>query len=525
MKVSRVEEMRKADQDAVDVYDIPEVLLMENAGLAAYRVLEESLGGSVKEKTITVFCGIGNNGGDGLVTARKIHSNGGNPIVFILGDPEKYKNASAVNFGIIKKIPVKTVRVLKKESFLSETIHADAAVDGLLGTGLLREVTGLYKDAVEAMNKMKEKGKPVISLDIPSGINGNTGEVMGCAVTANQTVTFGLPKIGNLLYPGALYNGKLHVTHISFPPAIYAPEAMKTAVNIPPILPERSPYGHKGSFGKALFVAGAANYYGAPYFSAMAFLKAGGGYSRLAAPESMVPHLALKGGEIVFHPQKEADNKTLDLSAKKDILDIAEQSDVTVIGPGVSLVDETKRLMRALTAEIKGPLIIDGDGITAISEDLSYLKNRKWPTVLTPHWGEMTRLGSFDLEDIRKNPVYVLSKTVESTSAIIVLKGARTLIGFPDGSVWINMTGNSAMATAGSGDVLTGAVAAMKGLGLDLGSAVRAGVFVHGLSGDLAATAIGQDGVTASDILEYLPDAVKKYRERDYDPLGGIRIV
>jgi NAD(P)H-hydrate epimerase len=265
--------------------------------------------------------------------------------------------------------------------------------------------------------------------------------------------------------------------------------------------------------GDALFIAGAARYFGAPVLAALSFLKGGGGYSRLATPASMVPFLAVKGSEIVFLPQRETAAGSIALANKPALLELATRVDMVVLGPGVSLQEDTQQLVRELVHDLKTPLLLDGDGITAVCRQLDVLRRRESVTILTPHLGEMARLTGLSVGDINVNKIDILQQTARDLGAIIVLKGAHSLIGSPDGGVRINMSGNPGMATAGSGDVLTGTIAAMYGLGLALPDAVSMGVFVHGLAGDLAAIHLGEDGITAQDILHYLPSAIKAVRE------------
>jgi len=508
MKVSTVSEMRELDRRAIEEFGIAAKLLMENAGQAVYFALLDEFG--VAGKRFVIFCGLGNNGGDGLVVARKIHSSGGAVRVFILGNPAKFKGAAKINFDIVSRLPIEMRRIESIEEVRAAVAHCDGIVDAILGTGLTREVTGLYRDVIERIN---ESGKPVFSVDIPSGVHGDTGKVMGAAVRADVTVTFGLPKIGNLLFPGYDLGGKLYVSHISFPPSMYDADALKVEISPLVELPPRDEDGHKGDFGQALFIAGAAGYFGAPYFSALSFLRAGGGYSRLAAPQSIVPFIASKGSEIVFHPQAETDAGGIALQNKPVLLELAERMDMVILGPGLSLDPETQRLARELTAEITKPLLIDGDGITAVCQDLEVVRGRRAETILTPHLGEMSRLTGTSVREIDDDKVGVLQRAAAELNATVVLKGAHSLIGHPDGRVFVNTSGNSGMATAGSGDVLTGAIAAMFGLGLPLEIAVRQGVFVHGLAGDLAAEERGEDGMTAQDILDDLPSAMKLIRE------------
>jgi len=506
MKVSTVEEMRNLDKCSIEECGFPQEILMENAGEAAYFVILKDFG--IKNKRFVIFCGIGNNGGDGLVVARKIYSNGGDVKIYLLGDEKKFKGAAKTNFEIASKIPLNIEHVESIEAVKLDILHSDAIVDAIFGTGLTRNVEGIYKDVIQLIN---ESGKKVFSIDIPSGINGNTGKIMGVAVKSDYTTTYGLPKLGTILYPGYDRCGKLYVSHISFPPSIY--DSIKVETNDPIKLPERDRDAHKGDFGEALFIAGASSYFGAPYFSALSFLKAGGGYSRLAAPLSVTPFIASKGSEIVFIPQKETSSGSISLENKDSLLELSEKVDMVILGPGLSLNEETQRLVRELAIEIEKPLIIDGDGITAVSKDIEIIKKRKEETILTPHLGEMSRITKLSVKEIDENKIEVLQKTSKDLDAIIVLKGAHSLIGYPDGRVFINMSGNCGMATAGSGDVLTGTIAAMFGLGLTLPDAVRMGVFMHGFSGDMAAMDNGEDGITAQDILDYLPNAVKYYRE------------
>jgi hydroxyethylthiazole kinase-like uncharacterized protein yjeF len=508
MKVAQVDEMKDLDRRATEEFGISEDLLMENAGQAVYFVMLQEFG--IKNNKFVVLCGGGNNGGDGLVVARKIHSNGGEVKVFLLDDETKFRGAAKRNFEIISRMPIEMSKVDSIDSIITEVLDSDAIVDAIFGTGLVRKVSGTYKDVIQLIN---ESQSTVFSVDIPSGINGDTGEVMGVAVKADYTVTFGLPKLGNMLYPGYEHCGKLYVSHISFPPALYNSHAIKVAINNPVELPERARDTHKGSYGKALFIAGSSSYLGAPYFSALSFLKAGGGLSYLATPKSISPFLASKGSEVVFVPQNETPSGSIALENKNELLKFSQTVDMVVLGPGLSLDKDTQELVRELTPKITKPLLIDGDGITAIAEDLGKIKRREAPMILTPHLGEMSRITKMEISEINKNKVDVLQRTARELNATIILKGAHSLIGYPDGTVFINVSGNSGMATAGSGDVLTGTIAAMYGLGLALEDAVRMGVFIHGFSGDVAAVDKGEDGITAQDILDYLPETMKLYRD------------
>jgi NAD(P)H-hydrate epimerase len=515
MKVATTEEMRAMDRYAIETLGIPGEILMENAGLAVYYALAGEM--DIAGRRFSVFCGGGNNGGDGFVVARKIHSSGGIVKVFLLAEKNRYKGAARKNLDMLLNLPIDVRTVESADDVRGYVAHSHAVIDAIFGTGLDRAVEGLPRELIELINA---SGKPIYSIDIPSGINGDTGIPMGPAIRASATVTFGLPKRGSLLYPGFLHGGKLYVTHISFPPELYDSESVSVEVNDPPPLPERKPWGHKGDFGDVLFIAGAAGYYGAPAFSALSFLKAGGGYSRLAAPASVIPGLASQAAEIVFAPQRETRSGSLAYRNKSVLLELAQHVDMVVLGPGLSLAEETQKLVREIAAKIEKPILIDGDGITAVGRNPRFLKRRRYETILTPHAGEMSRITGKDPDAIKINPIGILQETAALLDSIIVLKGAHSLVGLPDGRVYINMSGSSGMATAGSGDVLTGAIGAMFGLGLPVPEAVRAGVFVHGLAGDIAAAAKGEDGITARDIMESLPRAVAMVRAGDLGDLA-----
>ena len=507
MKIASVNEMRFMDRYAIEKLGIAEEILMENAGIAAVNVLQNKIG--IRDKKFVIFCGSGNNGGDGLVVARLLHSNGGRVKVFLISDGGKYQGAAKTNFAIIARLPIEVIRLEGATATKRDVAHCDVVIDAILGTGLDRPVAGLAADVIALVNKSNKK---VLSLDIPSGVNGNTGAVMGAAVKADYTVTFGLPKIGNMLYPGYELGGELFVSHISFPPSLTEGSNLKIATNDYVALPERPAEAYKGSTGDVLFIAGAANYYGAPYFASMSFLKSGGGYARLAAPSGVVPVVAKRGREIVYLPQEETAAGSIAFKNKRKLLDAAAKVDMVVIGPGLSLQEETVKLVKELALEIKTPLLIDGDGLTAIAENTGILSSRKSPTILTPHLGEMTRLTGVSAAEISANKIAVLRETTERLKATIILKGAHSLIGTCGGNVYINLSGNAGMATAGSGDVLTGCIAAMCGLGLKPDDAARKGVFLHGYAGDLAATKKGADGITARDIMEFLPQSLKHDR-------------
>ncbi len=514
VKVCRVSEMRKIDEEAVSRFGVDHLLLMEDAGTAVYQVVSREVG--CLGRRVVVVAGTGNNGGDALVAARRLHSCGACVEVYVVGDPGRYPEPARRNYEIVSKlgIPLKLVRSSEDLETLRESLKScDVVIVGLIGIGLKGEVSGVHRSVIEAVNA---SSRVVVSVDIPSGICGDSGRVCGVAVRSTYTVTFGLPKIGNVLYPGYYYCGKLYVSRLSYPPELLDSDDIPTELNVPVPLPERVRWGHKGTFGKFLAVAGARYYYGAPYYVAYSFLKAGGGYSRLAAPKSVVPYIAARCSEVVYIPLEETEEGTISVKNLDYLLNLVESLgiDVVAVGSGTSLNSETQELVRNLVERLNRPIIVDGDGITAVASDTGTLKRRRAPTIVTPHLIEFTRLTGLRPRDAEEDPVGVLGRVCRELNSFIVLKGAHSLIGYPDGRVFINMTGNPGMAKAGSGDVLTGTIAAMYGIGLrDPGLATRMGVLVHGLAGDLAAEVLGEDGVTPDDILNHLPKAMKILRE------------
>jgi len=508
MRVATVEEMRNLDREAVERFGIPEEMLMENAGNSVYYVILKEVG--VKNKKFIVVSGTGNNGGDGFVVARKLYSQGGHVKVFVFGNIEKIKGASKRNLEILKGMNLDISFNQEIEVFKDAVRNSDVIVDALLGTGISRKITGILRDVIDIINK---SGKAVVSVDIPSGVNGDTGEIMGTSVKANYTVTFGLPKVGNIFYPGFYFNGKVFLSHISFPPELYEKETIKLFINEILLPPKRKEDGHKGDFGDTLFIAGSKLYFGAPVFSSLSFLKSGGGYSRLATVKSIINSVSQQASEVVFIPLDETEEGSLSIKNLDKLINISKKVDFVVIGPGLSLNQETQELVRKFVKAVEKPILIDGDGLTAISKNLEILLERKCPVILTPHPGEMSKLVSLPKDEILKDRIKILRDFTKKFNSIVVLKGAHSLISYPDGNIFINVSGNSGMATPGSGDVLSGIIPAMYGIGFNIEEAVRMGVFVHGFSGDLARETIGEDGITARDIMNHIPEAMKRLRD------------
>lgn len=509
MKIASVEEIRELDRRAGKEFNLSPEILMENAGNAVFYVIEKEIG--VKGKTFTVFAGTGNNGGDGFVAARKLASTGAKVCLFLIGDENKLKGIAKKNYERLNSFPIERYNVKFFDRIVEMNIYkSDAIIDAIFGIGLSREIKGIYKEIIQGINM---SGKKVISVDIPSGVNGDTGEIMGIAVKAHYTVTFGLPKRGEFLYPGAEYIGKLYVSRISYPPALYESKENKVQLNTPIRIEERRKDTSKENYGKALFVSYESNYLGSSIFCSSAFLKAGGGISYLAMPESVAPLVALKASELVVVPLRETKEKTISLKNLDELLRLAQKMDIVSIGPSITLNEEAKQFTKEFVKRVDKPLLIDGDAIKVIAQNRKILRERKAETIITSHIGELAWLIGKEVKDIKINKIEALMKAVKELNATIILKGAFTLIGTKSGEVFINTSGNPGMATARSGDVLRGTIAAMYGIGNSIEAAARIGVLIHGLSGDLKAKEKGMEGVTATDILEGLPNTIKYYKE------------
>jgi len=512
MRVCTVEEMRELDRRALDEYGLSEAILMENAGHSVYDVLTRRYG--TDGVRYTVVCGRGNNGGDGLVVSRKLHSAGADVRVFVLSHEDELSGAARANLHAARKagIPLQRLQTID-DLYLGRS--SDVVVDAMFGTGITREVRGLDAQVIRHVN---DSGLPVVSVDIPSGVDGDTGAIHGVAIRAACTVTFGLPKLGNLLAPGREMGGELYLSHISFPPAMHRSDG-RAAVGRMTVLPSRPLESHKGSYGNLLLVAGSTEYLGAPVLCALSFLKMGGGYVRLAAPRSIAHLLAASATEAVLVPLAGTEDDSVALSNLDELLARAGTADIAVIGPGLSVNEETQELVRAFVSLAGLPLIVDGDGLTAVSHNADVVRTRTAPTLLTPHVGEMSRLLGWSIDEVAANRVQAVREAARQLKATVLLKGSSSLICGPEGHVSINLSGNPGMATAGCGDVLGGVIAGLAGLGLGLHEAAESGAFIHGLAGDLAAEQRGEDGIIARDVMECVPAAVRQYRS-EFSQMG-----
>ncbi|MBI1823010.1 MAG: NAD(P)H-hydrate dehydratase [Nitrospirae bacterium] len=515
MKVVSAQEMAWLDRETSAKQDISSLILMENAGQKSYTRIA-SLFGPLNALSILIVAGEGNNGGDGLVLARALLQRDLSPVLVLpLGSPKK--SESKVNYDIYKKMGG---NIFQGKMGLDELpaliLKSDIIVDALFGTGLSRPVSGKLSEMIRQIN---QSGKIIVSLDIPSGISADTGEVLGSAVNARVTLTYGLPKKGHFLFPGAAYRGKLFVEDIGIPPALVHQAGIKTtlldALQIKEILPKkRTTDSHKGTYGHLLVLAGSRVKRGAGALCCKAALRTGAGLVTWGLPESLdSPDPFIP--EVMTLPLPQTPEGNLGLAGADTILDAVRRKTAVAIGPGLGTHRETRALLKKILPKIEIPVILDADGINLIAEEKGLLKSLKNPILLTPHPGEFARLVGMEPEAIQKNRFSMVSVAARENRSVFVLKGAYTLISAPDESVWINPTGNPGMATAGTGDVLTGIIGALAAQGLSLVQAAQAGVYLHGMAGDLAREEKGEVGMIASDLIEKIPVVIKTFRSEE----------
>jgi len=510
MKVISGETMQAIDRRAIEEFGVPGLTLMENAGRGCAEAIVASHGGGLPRKAVVV-AGKGNNGGDGYVIARLLHELGWQTAVLVLAREEEIGGDAGVNLARLDR-PV--LAFCPDASQLARYAHligeADVIVDAMLGTGLRTEVRGVYAEAVELVNGA---GRPVVAVDIPSGIDATTGRVLGCAVRADVTVTFAFAKCGHLVYPGAEHTGRLQVVDIGIPPAAAA--GMEScefldAAAIRPLLTRRSRTSHKGRYGHCLIIAGSPGKTGAAAMAANSAVRSGAGLVTLAVPEKINPILEIKTTEAMTIPLPDAGSGRLGEVPLPSIEELLAGRTAVALGPGIGWHPKTSLLVRRLVTEISLPLVIDADGLNAISDDPSVLAHKASSAViLTPHPGEMSRLAGMPVAAIEDDRIKAAREFAVKHEVCLVLKGARTVIATPDGGIAINGSGNPGMASGGMGDVLTGILAALLARGYGPGDACRLGVFIHGYAADLVAAEKGEIGMSAVDVQEKLPYAFK----------------
>ncbi|MCK8826178.1 NAD(P)H-hydrate dehydratase [Natroniella acetigena] len=513
MKIVTGVEMKEIDGQAIEDVGIPGVVLMERAGMKVVAEVIDLLE-QVVEPEVIILAGCGNNGGDGFVVSRLLADEGIQVKTSVLGQREEISGDAKVNLDILENLNLSVTEIKTEElSTLKEDLEqADLIIDALLGTGITGELRGLYPELIELINQVTT---PVLAVDIPSGVEAGTAKVRSVAVKAERTVTFGLPKIGTLLYPGREYVGDLKVVDIGLPEQVIAEQELTTelitAELVKQNLVSRKQNTHKGDYGRLLIVAGSQGMTGAAMLVAQASLRVGAGLVTVGIPSSLNHILESKLVEAMTYPLAETEQVTLALEAEQQIEELLDGKDLLAIGPGLGQGEQLTTLIYNLLNTVNIPLVIDADGLNAI-QDLELLAQREAPTVLTPHPGELARLVGLTVEQIEEDRIGLASKLARQYQVVLVLKGAQTIVATPTGQVYLNLTGNAGLATGGSGDLLTGMIAGLAVQGLELVTATLIAVYLHGFAGDLAKDKLTEYSLIPSDLLDYLPQAIKKIR-------------
>jgi ADP-dependent NAD(P)H-hydrate dehydratase / NAD(P)H-hydrate epimerase len=514
--VATASEMRACDTAAIERYGIPGLVLMENAARGSADVIER-LFPDLSGSHALIFCGKGNNGGDGFALARHLLGRGFTVTVASVGTIASLSGDARINADIIMKIsrsdPSGRLKCLTSvtSSKLSDIRKPDLIVDALLGTGVRGKPDKKHSSLISWINAC---GVPTVAIDIPSGIQADSGIAGGRAVQAYCTFTMGLLKRGLLLSDGREAAGKTVVIDIQIPQVVYERSGIKTFLieeqDIRLALPKRRFDVHKYSVGKVFVIAGSTGLTGAAALSSLAALKTGAGAVILGVPRSLYPFMAKRMTEVMTMPLAESSEGVLGVEAWDEIQKRCAWADAVALGPGLSKSTEIGELVGRIVTEIEKPLVIDADGINALAGMTDLLLKRRSPVVLTPHTGEFARLSGLPVQEINSDRLKVACDFASSYNTVLHLKGGPSITALQDKTVYINSTGNPGMATAGSGDVLTGIIAGLMAQGLDTAEATYCGSFIHGRAGDNARDRVGIRALTAGDIQAELPKVLKE---------------
>lgn len=543
MKVVTAEQMRALDRRAIDEFGIPGSVLMENAGRAVVEVMARECG-PLHGKRVAVYCGSGNNGGDGFVAARYLALAGALPTVCMVGRPEALKEDAKTHRNLAHKLGIRFVGLERRITLAGEN---ELIVDALFGTGIKEAPREPYAETIAAINLAQ---RPVVAIDIPSGVDADTGATPGEAVRATHTVTFGYAKLGLYLFPGAECAGRLHIDDIGFdwdhlavktPYRVLVPPQAETRARAETeewlrsnrLLNPRTPNANKGDYGHVAVIAGSQGMVGAPAIVARAAQRTGAGLVTVLAPSCAQPAIAAKLDEQMTQALPDADG-ALSEAAFDAIAAFAEKATVLGIGPGLTTAAGTVALVQRILREIAKPIVLDADGLNALAQRPETAAERsndpRAPLILTPHPGEAARLLGTSIPDVEADRIGAVRQLAERFHAVAVLKGRHTLIAAPNGAVAINTTGNPGMATGGMGDALTGILGGLLAQAVAPGRSVadsdaylRAtvppgevaalGVYLHGMAGDLAAARIGETGLVTGDLIDCIPTAIRLLEE------------
>jgi ADP-dependent NAD(P)H-hydrate dehydratase / NAD(P)H-hydrate epimerase len=513
MKIVTGTEMQTLDRRTITEAHIPSTVLMERAGEGIVRHLEERYG-PVRGKTMTILCGKGNNGGDGLVVARLLHRRRARIHVVLLTPIADLSRDASTMYRRLVRVTGRAViaRFLSAEQTRPLLASSDILIDALLGTGLSSVVTGAYREAIDLVNSI---GKPVISIDIPSGLHADTGAILGRAIRATMTIACGLPKLSLYVGAGIDQAGAIRVVDIGIPSAyvdaLESRTLLLTSDSAFQALPDRAPSSHKGTFGHAGIIAGSVGKTGAAALAARAALRVGAGLVTVATPSSVNDVLEAKLLEAMTMPLPETKARTLARSGLDRVVAFLQSRTAVAVGPGLSTHPETVELVQSLMKHLDRPSVLDADALNALAGRASLLTECKTPPILTPHPGEMARLEvDATVQTVNADRIGTARRFARERGVFVVLKGARTIIARPDGLVAICPTGNPGMATAGTGDVLTGMIVGLLAQRVSAWEAVCAATYFHGLAGDLAAQQLGQPGMLAGDLIAQIPYALQR---------------
>jgi len=532
MKLPGSEEMRAIDRSAIEEFGIPGVVLMENAGSGTVRLIEKYFNPK-KGSFALIFIGPGNNGGDGLVIGRHLHQIGCEPIFFFLINPDSLTGDAEINLSIVKnlRLPfhvidsenrVKTIPVLFKQ-IESRGKPCCAIIDAIFGTGLARDIDGHFAAAIELINSSEfSTNIPVIAVDTPSGLDSNTGKILGTSIKATMTATFGCAKPGQIMQGSSALTGSLQTIDIGIPPEVIEQANIttsminsETARNWAKMLVRKND-SHKGTYGHLLILAGSAGKTGAAILAARGALRSGCGLVSLCTPYDLNPGYEHSLVEAMTIPLPTS-SSLLNVSDGPTILKHVEDKEAVVLGPGIGTDTRTADLVLHLYHHLKQPIVVDADALTILAEHRDQLKPAKGPRILTPHPGEMARLVNKSVEEVLENRLSItrLCHSLFKNDGIeltVILKGAGTLVLTDDGYFMINTSGNPGMATGGMGDVLSGIIGSLVCQGFSCATAAGFGVYLHGAAGDKLYDQIGQ-GYTASELADKLPKSLKILQE------------
>ncbi len=514
MKIITSAQMQVLDHRVITEARIPGTTLMERAGAGVAACLEEEFG-PVRGKTVCIICGKGNNGGDGLVVARLLRQRQAKVKVLAMAPVSDLSRDAATMYRRYTRVAGRTsIRPIVSKDLVRALLRdSDVIIDALFGTGLSSEIIGLYADVIDVIN---EAGRPVVAVDLPSGLHADTGRVLGHAVQADLTVTFGLPKLGCYLRDGIDLTGTLRIVDIGIPPSyideVDARTTLMTESFVRTSLPSRTASSHKGTFGHAGLIAGSVGKTGAAAMAAQAALRVGTGLVTVAIPSGLNEVLESKLLEAMTVPMPGTKARTFARSAYDRLTAFITARTAVGLGPGLTTHPETVELVQALVKTMHRPAVLDADALNALAGRASLLTECKTPPIITPHPGEMARLEpDATPQSVNADRIGTASRFARERGVFVVLKGARTVVARPDGAVALCPTGNSGMATGGTGDVLTGMMVGLLAQGLPSWEAACVATYLHGFAGDLAATALGQAGLIAGDVIDQIPFALKVF--------------